>query len=150
MWQRHFEVPKRHMIIHLAKHEVLSPLRQHSSMNMTSDVPPAWRGSRVVRHYLISSSLTDGSVVVVRCLATGPVPNWLPSVGLHESYDVCTQGPHNRRINLANSQSCKMLEQRFRGHAGQNTHPNRWGPLWTTSVRRALRNCTCAFNSAPQ
>jgi len=52
MWQRHFEVPKWRTIIHLAKKNgVLSSLRR-SSTNMMSEVPPAWRGSRVVRQYL--------------------------------------------------------------------------------------------------
>jgi hypothetical protein len=62
--------------------------------------------------------------MAVRSLATtvtGPVPSWLPSVGLHESYGICTQGPHNR-TTLAKSQSCKILKQRFRGHAGQKMY----------------------------
>jgi len=39
-------------------------------------------------------------------------PIRLPSVGLHESYGVCTQGEHERRTTPANSQRCKKHQQR--------------------------------------
>jgi len=42
----------------------------------------------------------------------GSEPIRLPYVGLHESYDVCMQGEHERRTTPANSQRCKKHQQR--------------------------------------
>ena len=57
----------------------------------------------------IINSQIDGLEVAVQELAntfTGSEPIWVPCVGLHENYGICTQVEHER-TTLSNSQRCK-------------------------------------------
>jgi hypothetical protein len=89
---------------------------------------------------------------------TGSVPIRLLCVRLLESYGVCTQGEHVRRIIPANSHRCKKRQQRrsvsqdykLSGHTCQTMCSSRGRKLRTTCMSVERRICNCTFNNTAQ